>query len=172
MIAAETDTSPRPKRRGLSAGLRTIRGSVLVAFLATALMTACVAFYGIASIRHAGELVRKTYDQSLMSINYARAAQADFEGMRAAFARNLRTRAPDEHAANQLIQLEQSLKEDLAVAAQRSQSLRGKSERRQGSRSRCSGSARPTHWHYRGLPSRSGTILIHSPRRSAKRLIS
>jgi nitrogen fixation/metabolism regulation signal transduction histidine kinase len=66
------------------------------------------------------------HDQSLMSINYARAAQADFEGMRAAFARNLRTRAPDEHAANQLIQLEQSLKEDLAVAAQRSQSLRAK----------------------------------------------
>ena len=38
-------------------------------------------------IGRAGELVAKTFDQSLMSINHARAAAADFSSMRAAFAR-------------------------------------------------------------------------------------
>ena len=39
-------------------------------------------------ISDAGVLVDKTYDQSLMSINYARAAATDFAAMRAAFARH------------------------------------------------------------------------------------
>ncbi len=38
-------------------------------------------------ISRAGTLVAKTFDESLMSINYARAAAADFASMRAAFAR-------------------------------------------------------------------------------------
>jgi len=43
--------------------------------------------YAAMDIRNAGFLVDKTFDESLMSINYARAAATDFAAMRAAFAR-------------------------------------------------------------------------------------
>jgi Four helix bundle sensory module for signal transduction len=65
----------------------TIRGRILIAFLIMSVITAALGAYAILGIRNAGVLVDKTFDESLMSINYARAAAADFAAMRAAFAR-------------------------------------------------------------------------------------
>src|SRR5512135_2669902 len=87
----ELPDRPLPRwRRGVSAvaGLgKTIRGRILVAFLVMSMITAALGYYATLGIQDAGILVDKTYDQSLMSINYARAAAADFAAMRAAFAR-------------------------------------------------------------------------------------
>ena len=52
----------------------TIRGRILVAFLIIGVITAAVGGYAIRGIENAGLLVDKTFDESLMSINYARAA--------------------------------------------------------------------------------------------------
>jgi hypothetical protein len=65
----------------------TIRGRILVAFLVMSVITASLGGYAAFGIRDAGVLVDKTFDESLMSINYARAAATDFAAMRAAFAR-------------------------------------------------------------------------------------
>src|SRR5690349_3866565 len=65
----------------------TIRGRILIAFLIMTVITGGLGVYATFGIRHAGILVDKTFDESLMSINYARAAAADFAAMRAAFTR-------------------------------------------------------------------------------------
>src|SRR6202042_2620699 len=77
-------------RRGVAraaALCMTIRGRILIAFLIMSVITAALGAYAILGIRNAGVLVDKTFDESLMSINYARAAATDFAAMRAAFAR-------------------------------------------------------------------------------------
>src|SRR3978361_628769 len=73
--------------------LSTIRGRIFVAFLIMSLITGALGLYATLGIRQAGVLVNQTYDQSLMSINYARAAATDFAKMRAVFVR--RIIAPD-----------------------------------------------------------------------------
>ena len=104
----------------------TIRGRILIAFLIMSVITAAVGGYAIMGIKNAGVLVDKTFDESLMSINYARAAATDFAGMRAAFAR--RFVATDEHQRDmfdsELDHLSVSLSQDLKIAAARSQSVR------------------------------------------------
>src|SRR5476651_1837710 len=65
----------------------TIRGRILIAFLVMSAITAALGGYATLGIKDAAILVDKTYDESLMSINYARAAATDFAAMRAAFAR-------------------------------------------------------------------------------------
>src|SRR5271154_2033271 len=77
-------------RRGVgraAALCMTIRGRILIAFLVMSVITAALGAYATLGISHAGVLVDKTFDESLMSINYARAAATDFAAMRAAFAR-------------------------------------------------------------------------------------
>src|SRR5271170_8274359 len=77
-------------RRGVAratALCMTIRARILVAFLIMSVITAALGGYATMGIRNAGLLVDKTFDESLMSINYARAAATDFASMRAAFAR-------------------------------------------------------------------------------------
>lgn len=105
---------------------RTIRGRILVAFLLMSTVTAALGVYAVLGIGRAGTLVAKTFDKSLMSINYARAAAADFASMRAAFAR--RWIAVDPEMRTQLDESvdvwRRSLTEDLEIAAQRSQSQR------------------------------------------------
>ena len=105
---------------------RTIRGRILVAFLLMSMITGALGVYAVLGISRAGTLVAKTFDESLMSINYARAAAADFASMRAAFARRWITSDPEMRA-----QLDESvdawgrsMTEDLEIAAQRSQSER------------------------------------------------
>jgi len=90
------------------------------------MITVALGAYATWSIRDAGILVNKTYDESLMSINYARAAATDFFAMRAAFARrwiasDLATR---ETLDNDIKRLGKNLAEDLDIALRRSQSAR------------------------------------------------
>jgi diguanylate cyclase (GGDEF)-like protein/PAS domain S-box-containing protein len=109
-----------------STRIRTIRGRILIAFLIMSVITATLGGYAARGISRAGVLVARTFDESLMSINYARAASADFAAMRAAFAR--RWIASDPERRHQLDQqaesLERALADDLAIAAERSQSTR------------------------------------------------
>jgi diguanylate cyclase (GGDEF)-like protein len=116
-------------RRGLArtASLcMTIRGRILIAFLVMSVLTAALGAYATLGIRHAGVLVDKTFDESLMSINYARAAAADFAAMQAAFARQWIAGNPQMRAAldKEIDKLNASLSEDLTIAAERSQSVR------------------------------------------------
>jgi diguanylate cyclase (GGDEF)-like protein/PAS domain S-box-containing protein len=108
--------------------LRTIRGRILIAFLIMSVITAALGGYAALGISRAGVLVARTFDGSLMSINYARAASADFATMRAAFAR--RWIASDPQRRQQLDQqvesLEGALADDLAIASDRSQSIRAR----------------------------------------------
>jgi diguanylate cyclase (GGDEF)-like protein/PAS domain S-box-containing protein len=118
-------------RRGASeiaALCKTIRGRILVAFLVMSTITAALGYYAILGVKDAGVLVDKTYDQSLMSINYARAAAADFAAMRAAFARRWIESDPNKRAKldHEVTTLAKMLGDDLAIAVQRSQSDRAK----------------------------------------------
>jgi diguanylate cyclase (GGDEF)-like protein len=104
----------------------TIRGRILIAFLAMSVITGAVGAYAALGMRHAGALVAKTFDESLISINYARAAAGDFAAMQTAFTR--RSVASDAGVRAKLDSaidgLGQSLYEDLHIAAERSQSTR------------------------------------------------
>jgi diguanylate cyclase (GGDEF)-like protein/PAS domain S-box-containing protein len=104
----------------------TIRGRILVAFLIMSVITAGLGAYAIMGIKNAGVLVDKTFDESLMSINYARAAAADFAAMRAAFARQWIATDPQMRTTldREIEKLSKSLSEDLAIAGERSQSVR------------------------------------------------
>ncbi len=104
----------------------TIRGRILVAFLVMSVITAALGAYAALGIRNAGLLVDKTFDELLMSINYARAAATDFAAMRAAFARRWIATDPSMRAAldGQIDKLSESLSEDIKIAKQRSQSKR------------------------------------------------
>jgi diguanylate cyclase (GGDEF)-like protein len=116
-------------RRGaarLASHCMTIRGRILVAFLIMSVITAALGGYAIMGIKNAGLLVDKTFDESLMSINYARAAATDFAAMRAAFARRWIAADPGLRAAfdSEMENLSVSLSQDLKIAAARSQSAR------------------------------------------------
>jgi diguanylate cyclase (GGDEF)-like protein len=89
-------------------------------------IAAALGGYATLGIRHAGDLVARTYDESLMSINYARAAAADFSAMRVASSRRLTTNNPAVRASldNEIEELAKTLSEDLTIAAERSQSAR------------------------------------------------
>ena len=104
----------------------TIRGRILIAFLAMSVITGAVGAYAALGMKHAGALVAKTFDESLISINYARAAAADFAAMQTAFTRH--SVASDAGVRAELDQaidgLGKSLNEDLHIAAERSQSAR------------------------------------------------
>jgi diguanylate cyclase (GGDEF)-like protein len=104
----------------------TIRGRILVAFLVMSMITAAVGGYAAFGIRDAGVLVDKTFDESLMSINYARAAATDFAAMRAAFARQwIATDAATRAGLDKdIATLNKTLSDDLKIAVQRSQSSR------------------------------------------------
>ena len=111
----------------VAARAATIRGQILAAFLIMSAITGAVGFYAASGIRQAGVLVTETFDKSLMSTNYARAAAADFAGMQAALARrwaavtDLSARA---ELDRRIEALAKSMDEDLSIAAERSQSPR------------------------------------------------
>jgi nitrogen fixation/metabolism regulation signal transduction histidine kinase len=104
----------------------TIRGRILFAFLIMSILTAALGGYASLGIKRAGVLVAKTFDESLMSINYARAAAADFSEMQAAFARRWSASDPAMKSKldDEIASLEDTLSEDLSIAAERSQSTR------------------------------------------------
>src|SRR5580704_11214858 len=111
---------------GAVSRLGTIRGRILIAFLAMSVITGALGGYAALGMMRAGVLVAKTFDESLMSINYARAAAADFAAMQAAFTRRTVTRdAEVAHKLDQTVdELGKSLSEDLQIAAERSHSPR------------------------------------------------
>ncbi|WP_236960581.1 EAL domain-containing protein [Methylobacterium durans] len=110
----------------MSVQVASIRGRIFVAFLIMSLITAALGIFATLGIRQAGDLVQRTYDQSLMSINYARAAAADFAKMRAAFARRALATDPAARAKldEEIAELLTTLLEDLTIAVERSQSDR------------------------------------------------
>ncbi|MGE0063348.1 MAG: EAL domain-containing protein [Xanthobacteraceae bacterium] len=124
--ASEIWTRWRPGMSGRAAFFNTIRGRILIAFLVMSAITGALGLYTTQSTRDTGLLVEKTFDRSLMSINYARAAATDFAAMRAAFARLWIASEPETRAKLEIeIQrLARTLNEDLDIAAQRSQSER------------------------------------------------
>ena len=111
---------------GAASFFMTIRGRILIAFVVMSVITAALGAYATRGISNAGLLVDKTFDESLMSINYARAAAADFSTMRAAFARRWIATSPQMRAAldREIAKLNDSLTEDIQIARQRSQSVR------------------------------------------------
>ncbi|MGY4476037.1 EAL domain-containing protein [Bradyrhizobium sp. USDA 3364] len=114
----------RLSRLALTKG--SIRTQILIFCLAMSAVAVALGGYSILGIRHAGDLVAKTFDESLMSINYARAAGADFASMRVASSQRLLTTDPEIRAGldSQIETLAKTLSEDLAIAADRSQSSR------------------------------------------------
>ncbi|MBV8525162.1 MAG: EAL domain-containing protein [Acetobacteraceae bacterium] len=106
--------------------LGTIRGKIFAAFFGMTLIGACLGWQSVAGVRHAGSLVVETFDKSLMSIDYARAAAADFAGMQAAYARYTVTSDPAvrRDLERRIQNLAGTLHEDLGVASARSQSER------------------------------------------------
>lgn len=121
--------APAALERGVArtlAFLGTIRGRILIAFIVMSMITAALGGFAIMSVQRAGVLVEKTFNESLMSINYARAAATDFAAMRATFAQrwitsDLNERVKLDHKVELLLQ---SLVDDVEIAAKRSQSLR------------------------------------------------
>ncbi|WP_407175477.1 EAL domain-containing protein [Bradyrhizobium sp. STM 3562] len=105
---------------------RTLRTQLLVFCLAMSAIPATLGGYATLEIRRTGLLVARIFDESLMSINYARAAGADFAAMRVASSRRLMTKDPVVGASldNEIEAWAKTLSEDLAIAAERSQSER------------------------------------------------
>lgn len=103
-----------------------IRTQILIFCLAMSAIVVALGGYATLGIRHAGDLVARTFDESLMSINYARAAGADFAAMRVASAQRRMTKEPAIRARldDEIERLAKSLSEDLTIAAERSQSAR------------------------------------------------
>lgn len=106
--------------------IATINGRIWVAFLTIALITTSLGAYAGLLINRAGALTERTYNQSLMSISYARAASADFSGMQAALARRILINdSTSRKQLDDIIEtLNQSLSDDLSIAASRSESPR------------------------------------------------
>lgn len=104
----------------------TIRGKILLAFLALAAITGLLGAYAVGSVVQSGRLVVQTYDRPLMAISYARLAQADFTGIRLALERRgtARTEAERHEQDVRMDDLARAVCEDLAVAEERSSSPR------------------------------------------------
>ncbi len=104
------------------------RGSIRIAILCCCLAMSAIAVslggYSVLGIRHAGDLVARTFDESLMSINYARAAGADFAAMRVASSHVTRQPSARPRLDDEIDKLAKTLSEDVTIAAERSQSAR------------------------------------------------
>ena len=111
-------------------GVRTIRGRIFLAFLMLSGITAMLGGYAAQGIMTTGALVDKTYDQSLMSINYARAAATDLAALQATVSRaRLAGDAEERRKLEARIEaLTQSFEEDIEIAADRAQSERATRE--------------------------------------------
>jgi diguanylate cyclase (GGDEF)-like protein len=110
----------------LAAGRGSIRIAIVMFCLALSAIAAALGGYATLGIRHAGDLVAKTFDESLMSINYARAAGADFAAMRVGASQRLISHDPAARARldAEIEELAKTLLEDVTIAAERSQSAR------------------------------------------------
>ncbi len=103
-----------------------IRGIFLLAFLIFALLFSSFAIYAINSIQQTSTLVTRTYDRPLMAINFARSALFAFSEMDGALAhiQLATTEAERDRHTSELEQFRKLFQEDLAIAQERSLSLR------------------------------------------------
>jgi diguanylate cyclase (GGDEF)-like protein len=90
------------------------------------IITALLGAFSVRDLEHEGTLVEQTFDRSLMSINYAQAASADFNGLQAAIARRALQTDPKVKAQidQTIADLENTMDDDLSVAVERAQSDR------------------------------------------------
>uniref|UniRef100_UPI003F88230D EAL domain-containing protein n=1 Tax=Methylobacterium sp. NMS12 TaxID=3079766 RepID=UPI003F88230D len=110
----------------LTGRVTTIRAAVGVAFLCVGLLLGALALSAGLAIAQVGGLVTRTYDESLTSISFARAAAADFAKMRTALIRRMQSRDGAEVAKrdSDITDLSAVLTEDLIIAAERARSER------------------------------------------------
>ena len=137
----------------------TIRGRILVAFLVMSVITAALGGYATMGIRNAGVLVDKTFDESLMSINYARAAATDF----AVDARGLRA-ALDRHRSDDARRARQRDRQARRVAVGRSR------DRGRNVRNRCAPRAPPRTCSARSTPGKTSASACSTARRARREL--
>ena len=107
----------RPAVRAVTQARATIRVKIVLAFLATATLTTAFGAYAVHNIGVTGGLMTATFDQVLISLDYARAAAADFAGLQAAMARQQATGTPAEPSIGALAV---QVQDDLRIAAERS----------------------------------------------------
>ena len=120
----QSDALP-PARRlliALAKGFSTIRRKIFLAFLITSVITACFGYFAVQSIGVTGVLMAETFDRVLMSINFARAAAADFTSMEAVFVRERENLADSDRLAlnARIDELAGLLRDDLQVSQDRS----------------------------------------------------
>ncbi|WGR94227.1 MCP four helix bundle domain-containing protein [Bradyrhizobium sp. ISRA435] len=115
-----------------------IRTQILIFSLAMSAIAVALGGYSVLGIRHAGDLVARTFDKSLMSINYARAAGADFAAMRVASSQRLLTTDPTARARldSQIEALAKTLSGRSDRRCRSVAVVPGRESRRQGSGSR------------------------------------
>ena len=115
-------------RRTAPAFQMTIRASIFLGFALMCAFTSGLGYASFQMIRRSTALVVGTFDRSLMSIDYARAAAADFAAMQTGFLR-LRlatTPAQRKEREGELNVLAKTFYEDLDISASRSQSVRAR----------------------------------------------
>src|ERR1700733_8663132 len=106
----------------------TIRASIFMGFALMCVFIGALGYSAAQMIKRSAELVVETFDRSLMSIDYARAAAADFAGMQTGFLR-LRLAAnaiQQKEREAELTVLAKTFYEDLDISATRSQSVRAR----------------------------------------------
>lgn len=115
-------------RRSLPTIQLTIRASIWLGFALVCGFTAMLGYESAQMIKRSSALVVGTFDKSLMSIDYARAAAADFSAMQTGFLRlRLATNpARQKEREAQLDVLAETFYEDLDISATRSQSSRAR----------------------------------------------
>ena len=108
--------------------LLTVNGSILQAFLAIAVVTILLSIGTARSVMQLGAIATKTFDESLMSVSFARKAATDFARIEESI---LALQMP--HTSTKVDNLVRQIKsdsiklhEDLMIARQRSQSSRSK----------------------------------------------
>lgn len=104
----------------------TLRVSLFLSFAALSIITGSLGLYASRTIRSAAGLVVEIYDKSLMSINYARAAAADFAILKSTLMERRLAADPARQAAldGRIQQIRHDLSDDLSIAAERAQSER------------------------------------------------
>jgi diguanylate cyclase (GGDEF)-like protein len=97
-----------------------------MAFLCMSVITAGLGGYAVHSVAEGARLVAETFDNSLMSISFARAAAVDFATMEGLAARRrlVTGAASQDRLSARIDELSDTLRDDLDVAAERSRSER------------------------------------------------
>lgn len=124
--------STSPMRRWLRRvffQFKTIRGRILLVFLALGIVTTLMGTYVVYSVRTVGNLANDMFDHSLMATSYARAAALDFAKIQTDLVR-LKSASSDAEKKDLKIRIYgsgASLMEDLDIVSDRARSERARS---------------------------------------------